>query len=324
MQFNQLANPDFSLNYKEFEQIKIIECDISKYSLALSSEDELWLKENHITQIWNCAAHIKYGKDSYQKCHEVNVEGTVNLVRLTLGQSECIYYHISTAYVGGKDYCKGKLLKEELCFSETGYFNSYDITKAHAEQEVVSLFNSQNRQSSYAIFRPTIIIGDSVTGFTSSTTGFYEYLQALNRLKEDLRGKKVRAIFNPISLLYLIPVDRCAEAILSLAPLASFKEAPIYTIADTYPMTLGEMANLLSVMFNCNFLSISSQSEDEGDHERRLRLFTKRNQIFSQHSFRFSNEKTCGLIGESICSSWDKNYDYFRLLNHRLYKFIQF
>jgi nucleoside-diphosphate-sugar epimerase len=321
--FNRLANPKFSLNYEEFEKIKIIECDVSKHNLSLSSEGELWLRENRIIQIWNCAAHIKYGEDAYHKCYEVNVEGTSNLVRLALEQAECNYYHVSTAYVGGKDYCKGRLLKEELCLSETGYFNSYDITKAHAEQKVVSLFNSRNNRF-YTIFRPTIIIGDSVTGFTSSTTGFYEYLQALTRLKGHLAGNEVRLIFDPTSLLHLIPVDRCAEAVLSLAPVVSYKETPIYTIADTYPMTLGEVANLLSPIFNCKIVSILAQPEDEEDHEKRLRLFTKRNQIFSQHSFRFSNERTCSLIDESICSDWEKTSNYFRLLNHRLGEVIQF
>lgn len=320
--FNQLVNPDFRLHDSDFTSIHVVECDISKENLGLSHRDSSW-PEKPFSQVWNCAAYMKYDPSAYQKSYETNVLGSLNLLKFAAAQAECTYYHVSTAYVGGKDFSSGRLLEERIYENKSGYFNSYDMTKACAEREIITFCQSHSKPPC-AIFRPTIIIGDSKTGFTSSAYGFYEYLQALSRLKKHIKRETVHYPCDGLSLLHLIPVDRCAQTMLALTSKVLSHEIPIYTIADASPLTLETMTSILSEVFGFRLVCASTIPVDEKSYERLLRSLTKQNQIFSRHSFAFCSKQTYSLVGSSICSDWSKECNFFDLLNEELINFQNF
>ncbi|MCI5223554.1 MAG: NAD-dependent epimerase/dehydratase family protein, partial [Candidatus Electrothrix sp. AR4] len=313
VKYNSLVNPAFHLEVGDMKRINVVECDIGKPNLGLSAAAQTLVNQKSFAEVWNSAAYMKYDAKFYQKSYQTNVAGTRNLMQFTSTFSQCVYCHISTAFAGGRKFSHGKLFEERIYEDDGGFFNSYDTTKAQAEKEVVAYCSSHDIL--HTIFRPTIIIGDSTTGFTSSTFGFYEYLNAFNRLEKRIKGKNNRIIANGDSFLHIIPVDRCAEAILSLTQRAKMKKNSIYTIADKHPLTNRQMLDLFSELFNTSFSCIKSPASDETNRERLLRKFTARNQIFSLHSFNFSSTNTHSTIDQSICSDWPKNRDYFCMIN---------
>ncbi len=319
--FNSLVNPAFRLTEEEFSLIVPIECDIRDHELALSKKDSVWLQTIQIREIWNCAAYMKYSKKDYKESYATNVTGSLNLINLARKHKKCTYFHVSTAFIGGKDYTNGAPLKERIYENQKEFFNSYDKSKAIAEQKVSAVCSKV--EMNYAIFRPTIIIGDSKTGFTSSSFGFYEYLNAIDKLQPRLAGQTLTIVCNGDSFLHLIPVDLCAKAMLRLSPLVRKSNKNVFTIADSQPLAYKDMKPIVEQLFNISVNYTHAIIDKENKLDRLFRIFTARNHVFSQHSFNFSNKETRGLIGESFCSGWTKDIDFYNLVKSAYNRFMQ-
>ncbi len=121
----------------------------------------------------------------------------------------CLYY-VSTAYVAGLR--QGVVGPDELSFS-AGFRNAYEQTKAEAE----ALVRDVSSRFPTVIFRPSIIVGDSISGQTSAFNVIYVPAKLL-----------VRGLFRfvpavPNIPFDVVPVDYVADAIahLSRLPLPS-------------------------------------------------------------------------------------------------------
>ncbi len=318
--FNEMVNPAFRLNEHQFCAIKAIECDIKDSELALSKNDRQWLQTIPLCEVWNCAAYMKYDVESFEKSYATNVTGTENLINLVKKYPSCKYFHVSTAFIGGKDFTNGAPIRERVYENQKGFFNSYDKSKALAEQKVLELCSEDDLD--YSIFRPTIIIGDSKTGFTSSVFGIYEYYGAFDKLRSRLAGKSLSVMCNNNSLAHLIPVDLCAKAMLKLSQLTSTSNTKVYTISDSRPRTYDDMLAIIERIFDISINPIHRVNKNESKYDRLFRRLTAKNHIFSQHSFNFCNKEMCQLIGESICSDWSKNYDFFNLIRDGFNQYV--
>jgi len=164
------------------------------------------------TRVIHSAATIRFDH-SLDEARHINVEGTRRLLDFASRARQLrSFTYVGTAYVAGER--TGLIREDELAVGQ-GYRNTYEQTKAEAEALVRSRLGSMPG----TILRPSIIVGDSRTGVTSSFKMMYWPLKIYaRRLWRTVPGF-------PDAVLDIVPVDFVAAAVTRLA----FDEAALGT-----------------------------------------------------------------------------------------------
>jgi len=180
--------------------------DISRPHLGLNPERWEALA-GEIEEIFHCAASTRFDL-SLADAHATNFVGLREILRLAEAATERggfrRLHHVSTAYAAGSTSTSvvADFLPADWAYE---FRNTYERTKARAER----LLRSQTRVP-YTIYRPSIIVGDSQSGRTTSWNVVYYpmRLMALGRLRFAPAGGR--------ALLDCVPVDFVADGILAL------------------------------------------------------------------------------------------------------------
>jgi len=230
--------------------IEIVEGDVSQRYFGLNAWDYLRLAET-ADEVFHCAAVIKFDNDSRDTLTRTNVIGTQHVARFCLTRKIKRLHYVSTAYVAGKR--RGTAFESELEQSQE-FNNNYERSKFDAERELLAL--NRQYQIPCTVYRPSIIIGDTSTGFTKNFDNIYVFGKYLCRLKElamrNIQRKGAGTISSsyPVSLeipgdkygtINLVPVDYVASAIIAI----SMRRESInktFHIVNPSPPTLGELA----------------------------------------------------------------------------------
>lgn len=187
-------------------RIHVFAGDITAPQLGLD-ERQFGVLSSELTAIYHCAADTNLNHSLEQK-RKVNVGGTYQVLKLAEAAaraSSCFrFYHISTAYVAGSR--TGIVAPDELDLN-TKFRNAYEQTKAEAEALVRSMTDLVHT----TIFRPSIIVGDSITGETSA----FNVLYIPARLLISGLLKALPAF--PHTPFDVVPVDYVADAIIKLS-----------------------------------------------------------------------------------------------------------
>jgi long-chain acyl-CoA synthetase len=162
------------------------------------------------TRVIHCAATVRFDH-SLDEARRINVEGTRRVLDFAEGarQLRSLAY-VGTAYVAGE---RADLVRESELAVGQSYRNTYEQTKAEAEALVRSRLSSLPG----VILRPSIIVGDSRTGTTSSFKMMYWPLKIYaRRLWRTVPGF-------PDAVLDIVPVDYVAASVARLV----FDEAAV-------------------------------------------------------------------------------------------------
>ncbi len=183
----------------------LFEGDITFENLGLS-EDDLDVIRAETTDVFHLAAIYDLGVER-DLAFRVNVDGTRNVNNLVRTiNSLRRYNYISTCYVAGK---RTGSIKESELVHDAGFRNFYEETKYLAEVEVENL----KEEVPVTIFRPAVVVGDSVTGETAKYDGIYYVIFYYKKAAELLRFFNVG---NTSVKLNLVPVDFVVEGMASL------------------------------------------------------------------------------------------------------------
>ncbi len=216
------------------ENFAIIEGDITRENLGMSADDSETARAE-TTDVFHLAAVYDLGVKK-DLAFRVNVEGTKNVNEFVKSVPNLWRYnYVSTCYVAGLR--KGEILETEL-EHDVGFRNYYEETKYLAETEVEKL----KVEIPTTIFRPSIVVGDSLTGETAKYDGIYSLILYLRRAPNLLRFVNVG---NESVKLNLVPIDFVVE---SIAVLAKDKAATGRTIAlaDPQPLTTAELFDAIA------------------------------------------------------------------------------
>lgn len=165
-----------------FQQcIEVVVGDITENNLGITEP----IAESRIDDVWHCAGSISFAEEEREQTHTTNVGGTVNLLKWCEDKPIKRLYYISTAYVCGDR--KGEIFEDELDCGQ-GFCNPYEESKFMAEKILKEWASSFGVPTT--IFRPTIVLGDSITAKTLSLAGYYRYMRGY----EIIRKKAVAAI----------------------------------------------------------------------------------------------------------------------------------
>ncbi|MEU6698208.1 SDR family oxidoreductase [Pseudonocardia sp. NPDC046786] len=140
----------------------------------------------------------------------VNVDGTRHVVAFAQAATALRrFQYVSTCYVSGR--YDGLFAETDLELGQP-FANHYDHTKHEAERVVA---RARDAGLPVTVYRPSIVVGDSVTGATQKFDGPYYLLQLLARqgatAAVPLPGRAARTEFN------LVPSDFVVDAIAALA-----------------------------------------------------------------------------------------------------------
>src|SRR4051812_9971339 len=163
----------------DLESYVIVQGDITLPQLGIPDGD-LETIQYETTHVYHLAAayDLAVSKDV---AFNVNLQGTKNVNDLVVSLKNLHRYnYISTCYVAGKR--EGVILESDL-EHKAGFRNFYEETKYLAELEVERL----KGHLPVTIFRPSVVVGDSVTGEITKYDGIYYLIRYLRKAPFLLR-----------------------------------------------------------------------------------------------------------------------------------------
>jgi thioester reductase-like protein len=210
------------------ERVRALAGDLERPGLGLDPRvrDEV---AQRTTTIVHSAASVSFTM-GLDEARAVNVAGTRNMLELARladhrGGMHC-YAHISTAYVAG-DHA-GRFAEADHDLGQ-GFHNTYEQSKFEAERLV------RESELPTRILRPSIIVGDRHSGWTSAFNVLYWPLRALSR------GLFAAIPADPASPVDAVSVDYVADAVHAL----SHDLTPVRPGGETYHLTAGPHAATL-------------------------------------------------------------------------------
>ncbi len=205
-------------NPGEYDELKrklqVIRGDIVNDNLGISPQDSDDLRQRRCRVI-HCAASVSFNETERSRIEEQNIVGTKNTLKFMRMLDLRELHYISTAYVAGK---RTGIIYEEDLDKGQGFHNVYEESKFKAETLVREY--SANQGIRVAVYRPSIIVGSSITGRTSNYSGFYSYIRSLCILirmmktgKQGSRHMPLRVPGSASRTLNMLPVDYAADVI---------------------------------------------------------------------------------------------------------------
>jgi thioester reductase-like protein len=219
-------------------RVRAVCADLTRPGLGLAGTRG-WIAD-HVDEIIHCAASVAFNL-SLAESRAINVEGTRRVLDLAhdcaaggdgLRRMTCV----STAYVAGDRH--GYAEETELNVGQ-GFHNAYEQSKQEAER----LVSGERDRLPLTVVRPSIVVGERETGWTSSFNVMYGPLRAVAAgafpLMPGRRG----------GVLDIVTVDFVADAILALAGAPDAEGGTFHVVAGDQAMTLHDLGQLAARRF---------------------------------------------------------------------------
>jgi thioester reductase-like protein len=182
-------------------RVRAVAGDLTAPGLGMSAEDRARVAEECGT-VLHCAASISFDLP-LDEARQINVEGTREVIALAREVRELErFLHVSTAFVSGEH--PGTFRERQLVAGQT-FRNTYEQTKNESEQLI-----AEASDLSPAVVRPSIVMGESDSGWTPAFNVLYWPLRAFSRGLFD----RVPALAH--GRVDVVPVDYVADGIVHL------------------------------------------------------------------------------------------------------------
>jgi long-chain acyl-CoA synthetase len=206
------------------DRLVALPADLERPGLGLDDPTRERVAEQ-VRDIVHCAASVSFTLP-LDRSREINVEGTGRMLQMAhlcarRGGLEHFSY-ISTAYVAGTH--RGWFGEDQLDVGQA-FRNPYEQSKFEAER----LVRGQEGRLPIQVFRPSIVVGESYTGWTPAFNVLYSPLKAF------VRGSLPALPARRSAPVDVVPVDYVADAVFELA------SEPVNG-ASTYHLVAGDQA----------------------------------------------------------------------------------
>jgi long-chain acyl-CoA synthetase len=214
--------------------------DLTVPGLGLGVEEREWVAEA-VDEIIHGAASVSFNLPLPQS-RAINVEGTRRVLELAhdcaaSGDGLRRMTYVSTAYVAGER--DGYAQESELDVGQ-GFRNAYEQSKQEAER----LVGGERERLPLTIVRPSIVVGERETGWTSSFNVMYGPMRAAAAGALQLMPGRRDGVLD------IVTVDYVADAILALAESPTAEGGTFQIVAGDQATTLGELSRLAARRFN--------------------------------------------------------------------------
>jgi nucleoside-diphosphate-sugar epimerase len=172
----------YSKNHKTlYEKIEWIEADLNNIPAL---EDAF----KNIDHVYHCAAFVSFEPNKYHQLRNINIEGTANIVNLSVSNNIKKLCYVSSVAAIGKAPSQNQLISEQTEWNPEEDNNVYAITKYGAEMEV---WRGTQEGIPAVVVNPGIILGPGywkggssgslfrlihkgLTYYTSGSTGYVD------------------------------------------------------------------------------------------------------------------------------------------------------
>ena len=190
---------------KSIERVRAVAGDVAAPGLGLAAGDREALLSS-VTAVVHCAASISFD-NTLEQARAVNTAGALAMIEL----SRAIavrgrlrrHVHVSTAYVAGRFH---GIFKETDLDLGQGFRNTYEQSKFEAEKAI----GEAAGELPLVVARPSIIVGDSASGWTSAFNVIYWPMRAFSR------GLMDEVAIDPDGVADIVPVDYVADGLMAL------------------------------------------------------------------------------------------------------------
>ncbi len=195
------------------QQPIVIEGDVREPNLGLTDVDIDWIGRN-CQKVVHSAASLSFRETAQGDPWRTNVSGMEGLLALCQRTGLSEFHYLSTAFVHGRD---SGIYREDELVQPSAFHNAYEESKFLSER----LLRSREGLCS-TIYRPSIIVGDSESGYTSSYTGFYRFIDFAVKLVQGGRAtgrtpQRLRLPLRGTETWNLVPVDWVARVVQRIA-----------------------------------------------------------------------------------------------------------
>lgn len=181
---------------KRLPRPRVVTGDLTLPHCGISPADLGWIGRHCSAILHNAASLTFRGSDRSAEPWLSNVGGVATMLDVVRAADIEHVHHVSTAYVCGLR--TGTVAEDDLeCGQDFG--NDYERSKVEAE----AMVRAADGPSSRTIYRPSIIVGDSRTGFTSTYHGLFAVL----RLGHTLLTKVALGSTSGPAVLRLLGID---------------------------------------------------------------------------------------------------------------------
>jgi thioester reductase-like protein len=205
---------------QRFENLRVFEGDISLPGLGL---DECAKHEilSSTDEVWHCAASLSFQQEDREEIFRMNVDGTRHVIDLVKQTRSHRLQHVSTAYIAG--YRPDLAMEAEIDVGQK-FRNPYEESKCRAELLVASEREKETIKA--AVYRPSVVIGDSKSGRATHFHGVYAFIRglwaALERLRRRMPERGVvhlplRVLGAESQTLNFVPIDYVVDGMVEIA-----------------------------------------------------------------------------------------------------------
>jgi thioester reductase-like protein len=220
------------------ERVVAVRGDITRPGLGLRADRSDWLAER-VSEIVHGAASVSFDLE-LEASRAINVEGTREVLEFAehcnVRQGLRRFSYISTAYVAGEH--RGWFSEDDLDVGQS-FRNPYEQSKFEAE----TLVSHARGRLPVTVLRPSIVVGERDSGWTSSFNVLYSPLRAFSRgayLALPARGS------TPVDI---VPVDYVADAVVALTAAAEAEDGTFHLTAGEQTSSVNELVELATRFF---------------------------------------------------------------------------
>jgi len=245
----------------------VLAADLAQHACGVSGEALVRLRRAGPEQFWHFAASLRYEDRHRAQIFESNLQGTLRALELAKVSGCTTFVYVSTAYSAGKQ--RG-FVKEQLHDSAQGFNNAYEDSKARAEHAVAAFCAREGL--SFAIFRPSIVIGPHATKRTGgSSTGLYGFVREVSQIAAALRalGRPVEINGDPSTLCNLIPVDWFIEDVCATLE-QGLRDGGVYHNTCERPLTIAQVGEVVASALDIPGFDIQQRATLMSPLEQRL------------------------------------------------------
>lgn len=281
----------------------VLEGDVSQPNLGLSTDDQRWISR-HCTGLIHNAAVVKFEPaEQDQEPWRTNLYGTRHALDLARRTGLRELHYVSTAYVCGN---RSGVVREDELDCGQGFRNSYEESKFLAEREVMD----RGGFSSKTVYRPSIIAGDSQTGYTSSYHGLMWYLRLLAMLvpqqPRDANGRIQTDIELPVSgdePHNVITVDWVSRAICRLVENPESRDRTFHLVSEA-PTTFRAVIDWCCEFFNSTGVRFVERSLGRRATSQFAEMFFSSSRVYQDYDaclVNFDNRNFKALVPDFPC-----------------------
>ena len=251
----------------------VLSGDIALPGFGLSDADRGWVQDNVDCIIHSAAILEFYGEDRSGEPWRTNLGGTRNMIELCRDLKIHDVHYVSTSYVAGLQ--TERVMEDSLDAGQT-FRNDYEESKFLAETEVRAIDFADH----VTVYRPAVISGDSVTGYTNTYHGLYLYLRLMALMippqpigADGWRHLPIRLRMDGTESRNIIPVDWVSAVTVRLFETPEARDGT-YHLAPDKKMTSGDMIGWCEGYFQakgaefCGHDFVHDEASRDGDKDQ--------------------------------------------------------